>query len=88
VPRRQHGVINDYMAVLVQITPPMPFSSDRYIYNSILARRAQAGGREELPITVKVGFDEHCLKQRSFLSDLKVLFMTFVKVVRREGISH
>ena len=41
---------------------------------------------DELPIPVKVGFDEYYLKNRSFLFDLKILWVTFVKVVRREGL--
>ena len=49
---------------------------------------AQVNGRDELPIPVKVEFDEYYLKNRSFSFDLKILWMTFVKVVRREGVSH
>ncbi len=49
---------------------------------------AQINGRDELPILVKVEFDEYYLKHRSFLFDLKILCMTFVKVVRREGVKH
>lgn len=49
---------------------------------------AQINGRDELPIPVKVSFDEHYLKNRSFLFDLKILWMTFVKVIKREGVSH
>jgi O-antigen biosynthesis protein WbqP len=49
---------------------------------------AQINGRDELPIPVKVAFDEHYLKHRSFLFDLKILFMTFYKVLRKEGVSH
>ena len=49
---------------------------------------AQINGRDELPIPVKVEFDEHYLRHRSFLFDLRILFMTFVKVVRREGVTH
>ncbi len=49
---------------------------------------AQVNGRDELPIPVKVEFDEFYLKNRSFLLDLKILLMTFVKVVRREGVKH
>lgn len=49
---------------------------------------AQVNGRDELPIPVKVEFDEYYLKNRSFLFDLKILWMTFVKVVRREGVTH
>jgi len=49
---------------------------------------AQVNGRDELPIPVKVEFDEYYLKNRSFLFDLKILWMTFIKVVKREGVSH
>ncbi len=49
---------------------------------------AQINGRDELPIPVKVEFDEYYLKHRSFLFDLKILCMTFVKVVRKEGVTH
>ena len=49
---------------------------------------AQINGRDELPIPVKVDFDEYYLKNRSFLLDIKILFLTFVKVIRREGIEH
>ena len=49
---------------------------------------AQVNGRDELPIPVKVEFDEYYLKNRSFLFDVKILWMTFVKVVRRDGVSH
>ncbi len=49
---------------------------------------AQVNGRDELPIPVKVEFDEYYLKNRSFSFDIKILWMTFVKVVRREGVSH
>lgn len=49
---------------------------------------AQINGRDELPIPVKVGFDEYYLKHRSFLFDLKILFLTFIKVVKREGVTH
>ena len=46
---------------------------------------AQVNGRDELPIPVKVEFDEYYLKNRSFALDFKILWMTFVKVVKREG---
>jgi O-antigen biosynthesis protein WbqP len=49
---------------------------------------AQIHGRDELPIPVKVDFDEYYLKHRSFSLDMKILFMTFFKVLRREGVSH
>ena len=49
---------------------------------------AQVNGRDELPIPVKVEFDEYYLKNRSFMFDLKILWMTFIKVVKREGVTH
>lgn len=49
---------------------------------------AQVNGRDELPIPIKVEFDEYYLKNRSFLFDLKILLATFIKVVRAENITH
>ncbi|HOQ43279.1 MAG TPA: sugar transferase [Smithellaceae bacterium] len=49
---------------------------------------AQINGRDDLPIPVKVEFDVHYLKHRSFFFDMKILWLTFLKVVRREGVSH
>jgi len=49
---------------------------------------AQINGRDELIIPVKVEFDDYYLKNRSFLFDLKILFRTLVKVLKREGVSH
>ncbi len=49
---------------------------------------AQINGRDELPIPVKVEFDAYYYNNKSFFFDLKILFLTFVKVVRREGVDH
>lgn len=49
---------------------------------------AQINGRDELPIPIKVEFDEYYLKKRSFFFDLKILLTTFVKVISREGVNH
>jgi O-antigen biosynthesis protein WbqP len=49
---------------------------------------AQINGRDELPIPVKVEFDEYYLKHRSLLLDLKIIGITFLKVVKREGVAH
>jgi len=49
---------------------------------------AQINGRDELPIPIKVGFDEYYYLNKSFLLDLKILFLTFFKVIRHEGIDH
>jgi hypothetical protein len=44
--------------------------------------------RDDLPIPVKVEFDEYYLKNMSFFFDFKILLMTFIKVVKREGVTH
>jgi O-antigen biosynthesis protein WbqP len=49
---------------------------------------AQINGRDELPIPVKVEFDEWYLHNRSFKLDLKIIVMTFIKVVKKEGVTH
>jgi O-antigen biosynthesis protein WbqP len=49
---------------------------------------AQVNGRDDLPIAEKVRLDCEYLNNRSLWFDLKVLFMTVLKVVRRDGISH
>jgi len=49
---------------------------------------AQVNGRDELPIPVKVEFDEYYLKHRSFVFDLRTLFLTFSGVVGSRGITH
>ena len=49
---------------------------------------AQINGRDELPIPVKVQFDEWYLHNRSFLMDLKIIVLTFLKVVKKEGVTH
>jgi O-antigen biosynthesis protein WbqP len=49
---------------------------------------AQINGRDELPIPEKVLYDVEYLKRRSFGFDLAILWLTVVKVLRREGVSH
>lgn len=49
---------------------------------------AQINGRDELPISVKVDFDDYYLKNRSFSLDIKIIFLTFFKVLKSEGIQH
>ena len=38
---------------------------------------AQINGRDDIPIPVKVGYDDHYLKNQSFFFDLKILWKTF-----------
>jgi len=49
---------------------------------------AQVNGRDDLPIPIKVGYDEYYLKNRSLFFDIKILFLTFFKTVKSEGVQH
>ena len=49
---------------------------------------AQINGRDELPIPVKVEFDEYYLQNRSFMFDIRILCKTFLKVLKHEGVVH
>jgi O-antigen biosynthesis protein WbqP len=49
---------------------------------------AQVNGRDELPIPDKVELDKVYLQKQSWFFDLQILLLTFVKVVRREGVVH
>ena len=49
---------------------------------------AQVNGRDELPIPEKVALDVEYLEKQTFWFDMKILWMTVLKVVRRDGVSH
>ena len=49
---------------------------------------AQINGRDELPIPEKVALDVEYLRRRSFLFDCRILWLTALKVIRRDGVSH
>jgi O-antigen biosynthesis protein WbqP len=49
---------------------------------------AQVNGRDELSIADKVALDVEYLNRQSFWFDMKILWMTFLKVINRDGISH
>lgn len=49
---------------------------------------AQVNGRDDLSIAKKVKFDTEYLKKKSFIFDLKVLYLTFIKIILRDGIQH
>lgn len=49
---------------------------------------AQINGRDELPVSQKVQLDVEYLQRRSFWFDLRIMFLTVAKVIRREGITH
>jgi len=49
---------------------------------------AQVNGRDELSIPDKVALDVEYLNRQSFWFDVKILWMTFLKVIKRDGVSH
>jgi O-antigen biosynthesis protein WbqP len=49
---------------------------------------AQVNGRDELSILDKVALDVEYLNRQSFWFDIKILWMTFLKVIKRDGVSH
>ena len=49
---------------------------------------AQVNGRDELPIPDKVKLDVAYMERQSLLFDIRILWMTFVKVLERDGVSH
>lgn len=49
---------------------------------------AQINGRDELPIPQKVALDVFYLQHQSFLFDMKIIILTFIKVINRSGVTH
>jgi O-antigen biosynthesis protein WbqP len=49
---------------------------------------AQVNGRDELPIPEKVALDVEYMEKQSFWFDMKILWMTFLKVLGQDGVSH
>ncbi len=49
---------------------------------------AQVNGRDNIPIPEKVQYEEYYLKNKSFLLDLKILYMTALKVLKAEDVRH
>jgi O-antigen biosynthesis protein WbqP len=49
---------------------------------------AQVNGRDELPIPEKVKLDVAYLQRQSFLFDIRILWLTFIKVLGSDGVSH
>jgi len=78
-------------------------SSALFNQNDLIALRTEMGvhellpglngwallnGRDELQISQKVYLDAEYLKRRSLQFDLKILWMTALKVFLRDGVSH
>lgn len=49
---------------------------------------AQVNGRDDLPIPVKVEFDAEYLRLHSFWFDMRILFLTIVRVLKASGVAH
>lgn len=49
---------------------------------------AQINGRDELPIPQKVALDKEYAQRRSLVFDIKILFLTALKVIMRSNVSH
>ena len=49
---------------------------------------AQINGRDELPIPEKVKLDVEYLQRQSFWFDLRIIILTLVRVLHRQGVSH
>jgi O-antigen biosynthesis protein WbqP len=49
---------------------------------------AQVNGRDELPVPAKVRLDLAYLQRQSLWLDIRILWLTFVKVLKRDGVSH
>lgn len=49
---------------------------------------AQVNGRDEIPIPQKVALDAEYLRRRSLAFDVRILWLTAIKVLRRDGVSH
>jgi len=49
---------------------------------------AQVNGRDEVTIPEKVSLDKDYLDNQSFWLDMRILWMTFQKVIQRDNVSH
>ncbi len=49
---------------------------------------AQINGRDDLPIPVKVSYDEFYMKHQTFIFDIKIIWRTVFKVIKKEGVAH
>lgn len=47
---------------------------------------AQINGRDEIPLDIKVGLDKEYLDKKSFWFDIKIIFLTAIKVVKSDGV--
>ena len=64
--------------------------TEKGVHNLIpgLTGWAQVNGRDELPIPLKVELDVEYMQRRSLSLDIYIFWLTFLKVVKREDVSH
>ena len=49
---------------------------------------AQINGRDELSLEAKVAYEKEYLERKSFLFDLKIIILTFTRVLGSKGVTH
>ena len=49
---------------------------------------AQINGRDEIALEEKVAFEKEYLERQSFWFDLKIIVLTFTKVLKSQGVKH
>ena len=49
---------------------------------------AQINGRDEISLYQKVGLESEYAKRKSFLFDVRIIFLTFFKVLKVKNITH
>lgn len=49
---------------------------------------AQVNGRDELPVPQKVALDVEYMQRQSLWFDIKIIWLTALKVLKRDGVSH
>ena len=83
----------------LSLVGPSPFIAEYLpMYSTKQARRhevkpgitgwAQVNGRDELPIPEKIALDMEYMERQSLWFDMTILWLTVLKVVRRDGVSH
>jgi O-antigen biosynthesis protein WbqP len=49
---------------------------------------AQINGRDEIALDVKVAFEKEYLERKSLLFDIQIVFLTFARVLKTQGVKH
>ena len=62
--------------------------NDVHTLNPGLTGWAQINGRDELTVTKKVILDRNYFERQSFVLDIKIIFLTVIKVLLNKNVSH